>query len=322
MPIPRKALVSVDTTPSYHVVSRCVRRTFLFGVVDNKDFSHRRDAIEKRLAELMQLFCIDILAYAIMSNHYHLVVRIRKQRALNLSFNDVITRWRALYSLPTLANRYANNEALSDAELAEAGRQIEERRARLYDLSWFMRCLNEPIARMANREDECTGRFWEGRFKSQALLDDRAELQAMAYVDLNPIRGTIANTLQDSDFTSIQTRLDKNASPMKSLLMPFADSPCQSNSSDHIPYNLLEYIELVKWTGRQIRADKRGYMSTEIPPIFASLNINSDAWLHNCERLERTYCRVIGSAARLQEFCNKLNQRWVRGIAAARLAFG
>lgn len=322
MPIPRKALVSVDTTPSYHVVSRCVRRTFLFGVVDNKDFSHRRDAIEKRLAELTQLFCIDIAAYAIMSNHYHLVVRLQKQRALNLSFNDVITRWRALYSLPTLANRYANNEVLSDAELAEAGRQIEERRARLYDLSWFMRCLNEPIARMANREDECTGRFWEGRFKSQALLDERAELQAMAYVDLNPIRAKMANTLKDSDFTSIQTRLDKNASPMKSRLMPFADSSCQSNSSDHIPYNLLEYIELVKWTGRQIRANKRGYMTSDIPPIFASLNINSAAWLHNCEKLEHTYFRVIGSAARLQEFCDKLNQRWVRGIAAARLAFG
>lgn len=79
--MPRKSLVSVDTTPSYHVVSRCVRRTFLFGVVDNKDFSHRRDAIVARLAELTQFFCIDIAAYAIMSNHYHLVVRIQKQRA-------------------------------------------------------------------------------------------------------------------------------------------------------------------------------------------------------------------------------------------------
>ena len=103
MPMPRKALVSVDTTPSYHVVSRCVRRTFLFGVVDNKDFSHRRDAIVARLAELTQLFCIDISAYAIMSNHYHLVVRIQKQRALDLSAEEVITRWSALYSLPVLS---------------------------------------------------------------------------------------------------------------------------------------------------------------------------------------------------------------------------
>ena len=94
MPLARKALVSVDTTTSYHVVSRCVRRTFLFGVVDNKDFSHRRDAIVQRISELTQLFCIDISAYAIMSNHYHLVVRLQKQRALDLSVTDVINRWR------------------------------------------------------------------------------------------------------------------------------------------------------------------------------------------------------------------------------------
>lgn len=135
MPMPRKALVSVDTTPSYHVVSRGVRRTFLFGVVDNKDFSHRRDAIVTRLAELTQLFYIDISAYAIMSNHYHLVVRIQKQRALELSVAEVITRWSSLYSLPALSKRYADGEGISDAETIEAIRQIEERRARLYDLS-------------------------------------------------------------------------------------------------------------------------------------------------------------------------------------------
>ena len=248
MPMPRKALVSVDTTPSYHVVSRCVRRTFLFGVVDNKDFSHRRDAIVARLAELTQLFCIDIAAYAIMANHYHLVVRIQKQRALELSVSDVIARWSSLFSLPCLAKRFADNEAMFDVELDEAMRQIEIRRERLYDLSWFMRCLNEPIARIANLEDGCTGRFWEGRFKSQALLDGRAELQAMAYVDLNPIRAQIADSLENSGFTSIQNRLDKSPSPMKPQLLPFAGDTHQSNNPEHIPYNIIEYIQLVVYT--------------------------------------------------------------------------
>ena len=322
MPLARKALVSVDTTPSYHVVSRCVRRTFLFGVVDNKDFSHRRDAIVQRISELTQLFCIDISAYAIMSNHYHLVVRLQKQRALDLSVTDVINRWSGLYSLPSLAKRYANDEVLTDAELEEAQRQIDERRHRLYDLSWFMRCLNEPIARMANLEDGCTGRFWEGRFKSQALLDERAELQAMAYVDLNPIRAKMAGTLEDSDFTSIQTRANFKDSPMGPLLLPFAGDSHQSNNPEHIPYNLIEYIQLVEWTGRQVKAGKRGYIASEIPAIFQRLKINTAAWLHNCEGLEKTYYRVIGSAARLQEFCEKLKQQRVLGITAARQAFG
>ena len=322
MPIPRKALVSVDTTPSYHVVSRCVRRTFLFGVVDNKDFSHRRDAIVQRLSELTQLFCIDIAAYAIMSNHYHLVVRIQKQRALDLSVADVIKRWSSLFSLPFLAKRYADGDMLTDAELDEAGQQIEQRRARLYDLSWFMRCLNEPIARVANLEDGCTGRFWEGRFKSQALLDERAELQAMAYVDLNPIRAKMADTLKHSDFTSIQTRANFKDSPMGPLLLPFAGDSHQSNNSEHIPYNLIEYIQLLEWTGRQVKAGKRGYVASEIPSIFERLKISTAAWLHNCEALEKTYYRVIGSAARLKEFCQALKQQRVLGITAARHAFG
>ncbi len=322
MPMPRKTLVSVDTTPSYHIVSRCVRRTFLFGVVDNKDFGHRREAIVARLTELTQLFCIDISAYAIMSNHYHLVIRIQKQRALDLPVEDVITRWSALFSLPVLAKRYAEHEKLTDAELTEAVKQIELRRERLYDLSWFMRCLNEPIARMANQEDGCTGRFWEGRFKSQALLDERAELQAMAYVDLNPIRAQLADSLESSDFTSIQTRLNKSSSALKPALLPFAGDAHKNNHPEHIPYNLIEYIQLVEWSGRQIRAGRRSYIQHQVPPIFARLKMSAAAWLHNCQHLEHTYHRVIGSSSRLLEFCKKFRQQRVVGITAARLAFG
>ena len=322
MPMPRKSLVSIDTTPSYHVVSRCVRRTFLFGVVDNKDFSHRRNAIVAKLAELTQLFCIDISAYAIMSNHYHLVVRVQKKRALDLSIADVAARWSALFTLPVLAKRYLDDETMSQAEIDEAMRQIELRRARLYDLSWFMRCLNEPIARMANLEDGCTGRFWEGRFKSQALLDERAELQAMAYVDLNPIRAQMAQTLEDSNFTSIQTRLDHTVSPMKSLLLAFAGDSHKDNHSEHIPYNFVEYIQLVEWTGRQIKAGKPGIIPNKTPPILTRLNINTEAWINNCDSLERNYYRVIGSVSNMTDFCKKFKQQRIVGITAARLAFG
>ncbi|MFC0047285.1 hypothetical protein [Rheinheimera tilapiae] len=111
----RKKQVSVDATPSYHVVSRCVRRTFLFGCFENKDFSHRRQLIVERLAELAKVFCITVSAFAIMSNHYHLVVRIQKQQALDLDAHEVIRRWNALFRLPVLVERFSNDIPMSSA---------------------------------------------------------------------------------------------------------------------------------------------------------------------------------------------------------------
>jgi hypothetical protein len=73
-------------------------------------------------------------------------------------------------------------------------RLIEQYRNRLDDLGLFMKCLNVPIARQANKEDGCTGHFWESRFKSQALLSEDALLTCMAYVDLNPFRAGMCNT--------------------------------------------------------------------------------------------------------------------------------
>ena len=70
-----------------------------------------------------------------------------------------------------------------------------------------MKCLNEPIAKQANKEDGCTGHFWEARYKSQALLTEEALLSCMAYVDLNPVRAKMADTPEDSDHTSIQERI-------------------------------------------------------------------------------------------------------------------
>lgn len=207
----RATLVSLSDTPWYHVVCRCVRRAFLCGddALTGKNHDHRRAWIVDRVKQLAGVFAIDVAAYAVMSNHYHLVLRVDAGRAKNWSNEEVLRRWTQLFDGPKLVQARLSEAAdgLDDASLARVDEWAETYRARLMDISWFMRVLNETIARQANAEDKVTGRFWEGRFKSQALLDEQAILTAMAYVDLNPIRAKMAETPEASDHTSVAERM-------------------------------------------------------------------------------------------------------------------
>lgn len=211
MTCPRSTQVSLPDTPWYHVVSRCVRRAFLCGEdrVSGQNFDHRRDWLITWILRLADIFAIDVASYAVMSNHYHIVVRIDAERAATWSVEEVLERWTRLFSGPVLIQRYLSDarDTMTEAECERVRELAEEYRERLMNLSWFMRVLNENIAREANREDGVKGRFWEGRFKSQALLDEIALLSAMAYVDLNPIRAGLAATPEESDHTSIQSRI-------------------------------------------------------------------------------------------------------------------
>jgi REP element-mobilizing transposase RayT len=74
----RASLISLSDTPYYHCVSRCVRRSFLCGVdpYSGQSYEHRRAWVEERLLYLCSVFAIDICAYAVMSNHVHLVLHV------------------------------------------------------------------------------------------------------------------------------------------------------------------------------------------------------------------------------------------------------
>ena len=165
MPKARAELVSVSDTPFYHVISRCVRRTFLCGKdrATGRCYEHRRGWIEERIRLLASVFAVDVAAYAVMSNHYHLVVKLSPDDIEPWSMDEVLARWCSLYKGPPLVQRYHRGDELCAAELRRVEAYAETFRQRLADLSWFMKCLNEPIARQANREDECTGHFYDGR---------------------------------------------------------------------------------------------------------------------------------------------------------------
>ena len=305
---PRKELVSIDTTPYYHIVSRCVRRTFLCGydASTGNCYEHRRQWIEDRIRLLSSLFAVDICAYAVLSNHYHLVVKLNPSQAEHWSETDVLQRWQCLYKGPLLVQRFASGQALSQAEWLTVSETLEVYRKRLSDLSWFMKCLNEPIARQANQEDGCTGHFWESRYKSQALFTEEALISAMAYVDLNPIRANMADTPETSNHTSIKERIqpcvdtsetikqvmDQDALnclaiPLKPLLR--FEGTITHEQQTGIPFGFADYLALVDWTGRAIRADKRGFIPHQLSPILTRLRVGADMWLDNATQFEARY---------------------------------
>ncbi|UXK07495.1 transposase [Shewanella putrefaciens] len=311
MPRPRRTQISVEDTPFYHCCSRVVRRAFLCGDDDysGKNYDHRRAWVESLLFKLEAIFAIDVVAFAVMSNHLHVVLRIDVETANRWSDREVLEQWHKLFKGNELTQKFAKGELVEAHEVNRLKYSIATYRSRLCDISWFMRCLNEPIARQANQEDNCTGRFWEGRFKSQALLDETAVLACMAYVDLNPIRAKMADTLEQSDHTSIQLRIRaalKGEQPKN--LLPFIGNE-RENQPNGIAFSLVDYLQLMEDTGRIIRNDRCGAISDNSAKLLTSLNIQQDNWLKLTTEFGKLFHGPVGTLQELTDYCEHLEKR-------------
>jgi REP element-mobilizing transposase RayT len=318
---PRSQQISLLDTPYYHICSRTVRKAFLCGVDKETgvSFEHRRTWIEKRLFQLSQVFSIDICAHAVMHNHLHIVLHVDSEQVKNWSTDEVLSRWHQLFKGTYLTRQYQHKQTLDKFQLAMVESTADIYKQRLIDISWFMRSLNEPIARQANREDKCTGHFWEGRFKSQALLDEGALLSCMAYVDLNPVRVGIAPTPEQSDFTSIQLRIQaaiKGKQPP--ALLPFTGNK-HLHKPTGIRFSLQDYLTLVDETGRNLRDDKRGVINSKAANILVRLHINDESWLKLTTEFESIFTGAVGTAEHLCEFSEHVGLQRTHGIANAQL---
>ncbi len=203
-----------------------------------------------------------------MNNHYHLTVKLNPEQIDTLTDQEVIDRWLSLHKGSLLIQKMQAGETLSNAEYQAISDIVAAWRQRLSSLSWFMKCLNEPIARRANKEDQCTGHFWEARFKSQALRSDEALLANMVYVDLNPVRAGIADSSKVSYYTSIQERITPQFDLRQAIQQQITGEELQqfdvpvkpllhfseniNATSTGIPLDFTEYLNLVDWTGSAI----------------------------------------------------------------------
>jgi hypothetical protein len=317
MAIPRKKQVILTETKFYHCMSRCVRRAFLCGVdhYTKTNYEHRREWVERRLIKLAKIFTIDVCSYAVMHNHTHLVLHVDNNRIQTLSDREILRRWGEIHELSNAAKAFIAHKSniLSEHEVASVKKLVAKRRQSLCCISTFMKELNQYIATKANREDNCKGKFWESRFKSQALLDFRSLIACMVYVDLNPMRVGAANALTTSEYTSIRKRIiEARIGKQPFELLPFKVD--QFNQENHIPIELHSYLALVNQTALSI-----SHPSTKVIPLsLRKLNITPEIWRELCAHFEELFGYVVGSPKKLESYKNELKQKRIKGVANAR----
>ena len=248
-----------------------------------------------------------------MSNHLHIVVHMSPTAANAWLPEEVAARWVRLYPA-----RNAELCAQKMAAILENTALIAEYRARLTNLSWLMKSLSEPIARRANEEDKVSGRFWEGRFKCQALLSEKSILTAMTYVDLNPVRAKIAGGISTSRYTSVKIRnqqLRKNPERANQPLMPLVGV-----RSFNLPsISVADYIELVDFTGRELHPGKRGRIEASEPKALSKLGLDKKHWTTRVRGIGSGYWRVVGEVEEIIDKAKEISQRTLFGIGFARI---
>lgn len=354
--INRSELIDETQVGIYHCINRCVRRAWLCGEdpLTGQSFDHRKQWMQERMQFLAGCFALDLLAFAIMSNHLHVILRNRPDVVSSWSNREVALRWLRLFP-----DRRAPDDQPaepSDEELqarCDDEDWIVERRRRLSSISWFMRCLCEPIARQANYEDQCSGRFWEGRFRSQPLLDEAAVMACAVYVDLNPVKARLAETPETARFTSIYERIqarDDHDSSANSDVEPFtgsADSASQpsdwlspvelkpdesqsktstssrASNRGFLPMSNDAYIRLVEWTAAELTSSAAGSM-VPVDVALALDTISTDAvtfveWVNRFNHLTR---RAAGDESSLAREAARCGRRWLQRSQAHRRLFG
>lgn len=345
----RYKTVEVGQGGVYHCQSRCVRRCFLCGFDPLTGVSHERRKvwIEARLRFLAGVFEFPVYSYAVMSNHLHIVLRTTPEKAARWSVATIVRKAYAL--CPQAVERELGaGEPLAVLEQRAAARSdyVELWRERLSDISWFMRFLNEYIARRANKEDSLTGRFWEGRFQCRLLADEGAVLSCMAYVDLNPVRAGLGEKPEDCPFTSIYQRIEARRGRQRLQVLEKAgeESPkvllekerrrsrlarwlCPVENvrvgNSEKPWELSEtkYLQLVDFAGRKRVLGKEGSIPEGLAPVLERMELDADQWAKTVRRYGSLYWRVAGRAERLAEAAARAGQRWIRCAREARTVY-
>ena len=333
MTIARAELVDTDLTRWYHCVLRCVRGASLLGAGD----FDRKQWIENQLEELSQKFAISIAGFSILDNQVHLLARLDTDLVESWSDEEIVMRWgRVIPPRDQKGQVFPPTQEWARGRLRE-GTAAATARERLASLSWFMKCLKEPLSRLANRSDGTRGTFFEGRFRTVAILDDKALLATCASIDLIPVAEGLALVPRAGSHTSIKRRIDHAAAqrsaanrkvakrggprvaargvgPEESLWLCPIERRRGANSTREGMFeglSLDDYVLILNYTARFLR-DGEAPIPRPLKEVFARLEIQPESWhtlLINLSS-ERVFGRFFAvSRERLREASEHLGIR-------------
>ncbi len=278
-----------------------------------------------------------------LSNHLHVVLRTRPEIAARLRPREVARRWLTITKLAKcMSDAMPEPDEKRIDKLVGNKKQIEKMRRRLSDISWFMGILLENIARRANFEEGCSGRFWETRFKCREITDDSGLLLCGIYVDLNPIRAGEADSPETARYTSIFQRLEaqsqrKNARNradgwMAELTLrperKADEALCYASRSGRcasdlgvLPISLQDYLKLLTWTARLLQSGQRSKIPKDLESLLDRLDLNHEKWLDTVDSYERSFCHAVGSPESLAKVAARMDASHLKGATAARKIF-
>jgi REP element-mobilizing transposase RayT len=286
---------------TYHVITRCARRTFLLG--DGRE--HRRGWLAASLADSIPHFGLDLISYAIMSNHVHLIVRLRPERVDEWS---TIEAARHALSVFPARSGWQNEPLPMTAALIEGyaahKNWLKQQCERLTSLSWFMRVVKQAISRRANAEDECRGHFWESRFHHVALLDEAAVIACMVYVDLNPIRARMEKTIAKSLYTSGRGRL---------LLSAQADDDVWEPGEKALAKRLasMRYLRVLDATVAAVAGAPKTAWHGHLTNACSHLALDVDRWRSVMGEGGRFSGTALGSADTRKRLAEHAKREWI-----------
>jgi hypothetical protein len=300
MTVARSKIVDPSITPWYHCISQCAQGLPL---LKPKNQFNPQQWTQQRLEELVGIFAINVAGFSVMETHLHVLVHLDVDRSRNWSAEETITRWATLYP-----PRDACGNPLLDIgswiqQMILDDQFVNKCRERLADLGWFMKSLKEPLSHLINAAGDNSGTCWMARYKSIAVLDERALLATCIYIDLNPFAAGLGNRPEDSMFTSLFLRIDacRMAGRLEDLkaarvsaamgvlksqdleaglwLCPIEDRMAQGSPRVGLAegFSLGSYLLLLDATSRLLRPGK-AHLSAEAEEILDRLGTSGKIW--------------------------------------------